>query len=64
MNARVIIASLIPAALLMALIYGARGTWRDIRARRWVWAAVGALTALAAISGLILVVLVLTQPAW
>jgi len=63
MNARVIIASLIPAALLLALIYGIRGTWRDIHAKRWVWAAVGALTTLTAILGLILIVLVFMQPA-
>jgi|GEM_PF-2693298 len=64
MNARVIIASLIPAALLLALIYGIRGTWRDVQARRWAWAAVGALTTSAAIAGLILVALIFMQPAY
>ena len=64
MNARVAIAALIPAALLLALIYGLRGTWRDTRAKRWLWAAVGALTTLTAISGLILVVLIFMQPAY
>lgn len=64
MSARLIIASVIPAALLMGLIYGVRGTWSDIQAKRRVWAAVGAFTTLTALSGLVLVVLLLMQPAW
>ena len=57
MNERMIVAALIPAALSMALIYGVRGTWRDVHAKRWAWAAVGVLTTVTAILGLILLFL-------
>lgn len=53
MNPR-LFALAIPAALLLASIYGIHATWRDIQARRWVWAGIGVLTTLAAILALAL----------
>ena len=63
MNPR-LIGLVIPAALLLAIIYAARATWGDIQAKRWAWAGIGVLTMLTSIAALILIVLVLSQPAY
>jgi hypothetical protein len=54
----------IPAALLLALIYGIHATWRDIQAKRWVWVGVGVFTTLTVILALALVATLFIPRFW
>lgn len=49
--------ALVTVSLLLAiLVCGARAVWRDLRARRWLWALAGTIATVTGLGTLLLVV--------